>query len=201
MLGALAGQHAVQISSGKFHSACVTDDGSLNIWGEAGNKLGQGSRAEDLFRPTLVPFPPNVQITQVRTGDTHTVALTLESDVYTWGDGADNKLGHGSTDNVARPLKLIGEQDTITAACRVYHLFSRRNHSGFVKNGELYTFGSGVFGKLGHGNTTEQSVPRHVSSSTKVVQVTANDCHSACVTADGQLYIWGGGICLLLWLQ
>ncbi len=39
------------------------------------------------------------------------------------------------------------------------------NHSLLVSNvGEVYTFGNGKYGQLGHGDTESRSVPKHVEA-------------------------------------
>ena len=55
---------------------------------------------------------------------------------------------------------------------------------------------SGDYGKLGHGNTVTQKVPKQVLGSLSgkvVVFISAGYRHSAAVTDDGSLYTWGEG--------
>ena len=126
--GVLDGQHVVQVSSGKTHSACVTAAGALFTWGEgegaAWKKLGHGDGNEgnNVLVPVRVPFPEEIRVTQVRTGDAHTVALTMNAStslanptlgVYSWGLGADGKLGHGNTNAVQAPKLVLSWQHDV----------------------------------------------------------------------------------------
>jgi E3 ubiquitin-protein ligase HERC1 len=57
-------------------------------------------------------------------------------------------------------------------------------------------FVSGDYGKLGHGNTVTQKVPKQVLgplAGKVVVFISAGYRHSAAVTDDGSLYTWGEG--------
>ena len=54
----------------------------------------------------------------------------------------------------------------------------------------------GDYGKLGHGNGITQKYPKLVEGPLKgkmVTGISAGYRHSACVTADGDLYTWGEG--------
>lgn len=64
-------------------------------------------------------------------------------------------------------------------------------------NGTLYSWGRGNYGRLGHGKSTDCSVPTAVStlSEQKVVKVAcgSGDSHTLCITDQGQVYSWGDG--------
>ena len=65
-----------------------------------------------------------------------------------------------------------------------------------TSEGQIFSWGDGDYGKLGHGNALTQKYPKLVPgilSSKVVVCVSAGYRHSACVTEDGQLYTWGEG--------
>ena len=56
--------------------------------------------------------------------------------------------------------------------------------------GELFTFGKGQFGQLGHGGTQDELVPRLVTAlaGKKVVGASAGGNHTAVWTEEGQLF-------------
>ena len=57
----------------------------------------------------------------------------------------------------------------------------------------MYTFGCNDEGALGRDTSEEgsETVPGKVTLDDKVVQVSAGDSHSAALTEDGSVYIWG----------
>ena len=99
---------------------------------------------------------------------------------------------------VSSNFALIAQTVCFVIPCnRALKLCARRNHSGAVHNGAVYTTGSAAFGKLGHG---DDSVHCHTPtqivfglSAASVTQISANDCHCAAITSDGRLWMWGGG--------
>ena len=46
--------------------------------------------------------------TQVACGDTHSLALTADGAVYSWGSGYDGRLGHGTISTLLAPTQIEG---------------------------------------------------------------------------------------------
>ena len=65
---------------------------------------------------------------------------------------------------------------------------------GVTPKGDLYTWGSGCSGQLGHGDTNDVDKPKLVTSSSlidkEVVHVSCGGYHTALVTSEGELYTW-----------
>ena len=61
---------------------------------------------------------------------------------------------------------------------------------------EVYSFGYGNHGQLGHGDTAWQFAPRVVAGlqGVRVGSVAAGDRTSFAATADGEAYGWGCGV-------
>ena len=64
-----------------------------------------------------------------------------------------------------------------------------------TKDGELFTWGEGQYGKLGHGDETNQRTPKRVDAlvGVKAIQVSCGLCHTAFCTEDGKVYAFGRG--------
>lgn len=77
-------------------------------WGNNKNKqLGIGYNTPSFVnQPTRVYNIKNVA--SISCGYEHSIALTTEGDVYSWGHGEGGLLGHGELDDQAVP-KLIEE--------------------------------------------------------------------------------------------
>lgn len=63
------------------------------------------------------------------------------------------------------------------------------------KNGVVYTWGDGDYGRLGQGNLNDYDNPTQIPAAyfgdEKVVSVYASDCASFAITESGKLYAWG----------
>lgn len=177
-------QHYSQYSS-------VTYPGELTVysWGRGEDgQLGIGDTS-DQDEPTYVDALRGVGVKQIACGSGHTVVLTGEGEVYTWGRGDDGRLGHG--DNgwkyVPRLTHSLTGQIITQVTCGSYHT------AAVSSNGDLYTWGGGMYGKLGHGNESGHSTPRRVEAlvGLVVVDIACGSRHTAVVTNRGCLYTWG----------
>ena len=105
--------HSVQ--AGASHSLALTDKAELYSWGKnSQGQCGVGNN-EDLLLPALVSFKEEVKVVVVAAGWEHTLALTSEGEVYSWGCGYKDSrrgvvppvLGLGSSDAKVVPEKIM----------------------------------------------------------------------------------------------
>lgn len=84
----------------------------------------------------------SVKVMQVVCGQYHSMALTADGKVYTWGWGIHGQLGHSSCNNEVYPRKLNFNK-------RIKQITAGHAHSLILTDeGELYGFGSNAFGQL-----------------------------------------------------
>ena len=146
--------------SEEHHSAAVTSAGALYAWGSGrSGQLGHGD-LENLVLPRVVSSPllQAQSVVQVACGSAHTVAVTHTGAVLAWGWGHFGQLGTGTTGNSLLPARVVGLE-----AVSVYRVACGSAHSAVVSDtGQLYTWGWGVNGQLGHGDDSTYLVPTMV---------------------------------------
>lgn len=155
-------------------------------------KLGHGG-ISCFDVPHLVKDLEGKRVKRVACGSRHTVALA-DGNVYTWGDKENGVSGHGEdhTEGQQYLPKIIDDLVEI----EVVQISACGFHSAVLtKDGQVYTFGEGKFGRLGNNNETNQLKPMLVQSlvGTEIIQVCCGGFHTAAISKDGQLYSWGGG--------
>lgn len=167
---------------------CI-DGLAVFTWGRGEDgQLGLGDTS-DQDEPTYVDALRGVGVRQIACGSGHTVVLTTDGEVFTWGRGDDGRLGHG--DNgwkyVPRIIQSLTGQVVVQVTCGSYHT------AAVTGNGDLYTWGGGMYGKLGHGNEAGCSTPRRVEGlvGLTVSKIACGSRHTAVVTNTGALYTWG----------
>eukprot|EP00591_Stephanopyxis_turris_P011504 CAMPEP_0195529978 /NCGR_PEP_ID=MMETSP0794_2-20130614/32665_1 /TAXON_ID=515487 /ORGANISM="Stephanopyxis turris, Strain CCMP 815" /LENGTH=223 /DNA_ID=CAMNT_0040661369 /DNA_START=153 /DNA_END=821 /DNA_ORIENTATION=+ len=186
-------------NSGNRPGAAGCATGGSNLFGHGGLAVFSWGRGEDgqlgigdtsdQDSPTYVDALRGVGVAQITCGSGHTVVLTTEGEVYTWGRGDDGRLGHG--DNGWKYVPRIAQSLTghvvTQVTCGSYHTAAVTN------NGDLYTWGGGMYGKLGHGNESGHSIPKRVEglSGLPVSQIACGSRHTAVITTSGALYTWG----------
>ncbi|OVA01155.1 FYVE zinc finger [Macleaya cordata] len=194
------------IACGGRHAALVTKQGEIFSWGEeSGGRLGHGVDS-DVSHPKLIDALGNTNIELVACGEFHTCAVTLSGDLYTWGDGTYNfgLLGHGNEVSHWVPKRVNGPLEGIhvsSISCGPWHT------AVVTSAGQLFTFGDGTFGVLGHGDRRSVSIPREVESlkGLRTVRAACGVWHTAAVVevmvgnssssncSSGKLFTWGDG--------
>ncbi|GJT58206.1 PH, RCC1 and FYVE domains-containing protein 1-like protein [Tanacetum coccineum] len=193
------------IACGVRHAALVTRQGEVFTWGEeSGGRLGHGFE-KDVTQPRLVESLAVCNVDFVACGEFHTCAVTMSGELYTWGDGTHNAglLGHGT--NVSHWIpKRIGDPleglKVASVTCGPWHT------ALITSTGQLFTFGDGTFGVLGHGDRENVSSPREVESllGLRTIAVACGVWHTAAVVevivtrsstgvSSGKLFTWGDG--------
>lgn len=77
-------------------------------WGDGDyGKLGRGG-SDGCKTPKLIEKLQDLDIVKVRCGSQFSIALTKDGQVYTWGKGDNQRLGHGTEEHVRYPKLLEG---------------------------------------------------------------------------------------------
>lgn len=193
------------IACGVRHAALVTRQGEVFTWGEeSGGRLGHGV-GKDIVQPHLLESLTMTSVDFVTCGEFHTCAVTMAGEVYTWGDGTHNAglLGHGTDVSHWIPKRISGPLEGLQVAsvtCGPWHT------ALITSTGQLFTFGDGTFGVLGHGDRKNVSYPREVESLSglRTIAVACGVWHTAAVVevivtqssasvSSGKLFTWGDG--------
>ena len=100
----------VACGSGDAQTLCLTDDDTVWSWGDGDyGKLGRGG-SDGCKTPKLIEKLQDLDVVKVRCGSQFSVALTKDGQVYSWGKGDNQRLGHGTEEHVRYPKLLEGLQ-------------------------------------------------------------------------------------------
>ena len=94
-----SGQRMALGSDGEnSHSMLLTVDGQVLSFGWGGDgRLGHGNKQQQLV-PKRIAALEGVRVCQVAAGDKHSMLLTADGQVLSFGAGEDGQLGHGDAD-------------------------------------------------------------------------------------------------------
>lgn len=177
---------------GKHHIAFVTTQGKLFMMGQGTkHELGLGDSITEAKVPTEVEgFGP---VVQVKCGEHHTIALTADGKVWTWGDGGSmwnaGALGHGNNNACPVPTEVTGLTGKNIVAVQASH----HHCLALSGDGKVFTWGRGEYGVLGTGASTDVKEPVLLESlaAFNVVHITCGNAFSGAITDEGELWVWG----------
>lgn len=168
----LNGLKTIKVACGVWHTAAIVElmnpspsgtsicSRKLFTWGDGDKcRLGHGNK-ETYFLPTCVSNLIDYNFHQIACGHNLTVALTTSGHVFTMGSTAHGQLGNPQADGKVPCLvqeKLVGEF-VEEIACGAYHVAVLTSRS------EVYTWGKGANGRLGHGDVEDRKSPTFVEA-------------------------------------
>ncbi len=166
-----------KVSLGSAHSANVTEDGDLYMWGaNTYGQLGDGTTTN-----SSIPKKIMSGVKEVSLGYWHSAAITEEGDLYMWGANTHGELGDGTTTYSSIPKKIMSGVKEVSLG---------GNHSAAItEEGCLYLWGDNNYGVLGDETNTDSSIPKKIMSGVK--EISLGYLHSAAITEEGDLYLWG----------
>lgn len=164
----------ISVSCGQKHTMALTQQG---IYGWGSSYYGQVGLNTRLTytRPMLVEALSKINCVAVDCGQYHTLALTDDAQVYSWGWGIHGQLGHGDVEDRLIPhlVKSLTNKHVFKIAGGYIHSLV------LTSQGDVYAFGSGFFGQLGLGNNQKHSSPVKVATLTeKVIAIATKFFHN-----------------------
>lgn len=189
LVPALVGVRVSQLAVSATFTLALSDAGLVYAWG--GGSEGQLGQGDEFDRPTpaLIVALADDKVTSVACGDDHSLAVTQRGQLYSWGYGVDGRLGHPEAEG-----RLLPERVEALSQLRVSTVSAGRWHSlALGAAGELYSWGGGMFGRLGHGDEDSARLPKRVAAleEVAVVGMAAGTHHTLAISATGEAYSWG----------
>ncbi len=137
-------------------------------------------------------------MTAIAAGANHSMALTVGGAILAFGANEHGQLGAGDTLDRWKPTRVGLAQPGEEGTCmRVVQLTCGQNHSialvSVQGSLQVRTTGCNSHGQLGLGDRSSRPAFTHVPRLGNVVAVQAGDEHTAVVTAEGDLFVWGRG--------
>ncbi|GFP83369.1 probable E3 ubiquitin-protein ligase herc1, partial [Phtheirospermum japonicum] len=185
----LSGLKAVAVSCGVWHTAAIIEVSNqagpnvasrkLFTWGDGDKyRLGHGNK-EAYLLPTCVSNLIDYNIQQLACGANMTIALTNSGHVFTMGSNAYGQLGNPQSDGKSPILvqeRLVGEF-VEQISCGAYHV------AVLTLRNEVFTWGRGANGRLGHGDIDDRNSPTLVEAlkDRHVRNIACGSNYTACI--------------------
>lgn len=124
-------------------------------------------------------------------------------DVFIWGQGIGDGLVGGGMHRIGEASAAAGMDALLPKALESTLVLDAKTiacgskHAALVtKNGEIFSWGEGSGGKLGHGIESDFCNPKLINalSGLHIESVACGENHTLATTLSGDLYSWGDGI-------
>ncbi|XP_067094351.1 regulator of chromosome condensation [Osmerus mordax] len=195
----------VQVSAGDSHTAALTEDGAVYLWGSFRDNSGVIGLLESMKKCALpVKVPIKEPVVKIVSGNDHLVMLTLGGDLFTSGCGEQGQLGRvpeffanrGGRKGLSRLLEpqLVKVRSRAKvhftdAFCGAYFTFA------VSKEGHVYGFGLSNYHQLGTKSVDTCFAPEKLTcfknSTTSWVGFSGGQHHTLCLDSNGQAYSLG----------
>ncbi|KAG1222508.1 hypothetical protein G6F35_005252 [Rhizopus arrhizus] len=162
--------------------------------GESFGELGLGDCVLVVNKPTLIEVLKEEDVMDVQSSSMHSLALTKEGKIWSWGGNEFGALGREGLESLPRPLEHASIKYIKFSKIACGYTYSMAISS----KGQLYAWGTftsseGVFGYLP--GTRIQPYPRILDalSHEGCVDMAVGKHHALCLTREGSVYGWGCG--------
>ncbi|KAM9766765.1 RCC1 and BTB domain-containing protein 1 isoform 2-T3 [Menidia menidia] len=187
----LQNKKVVEVACGSHHSMARSADGEVFAWGYNNcGQVGSGSTANQPYPRRVTGCLQGKTAVGISSGQTSSMALVDNGEVYGWGYNGNGQLGIGNNGNQLTPCRLSALQ----GLC-IQQIVSGYGHClALTDEGVLYAWGANTYGQLGTGNKSNHLSPvKIMADKDRVVEVAS--CHSthtsAAKTQSGEVYMWG----------
>jgi len=186
-----------KICSGSEHNLVLTKDNKIYSWGNGYyGSLGHGDN-KHLDSPKEIEFISklNKEIVDIACGGYHSMALTGDGELYSWGWAELGQLGLSSniTDNQLLPTKVSSLSNILLPDEKIESIYAGAYATSFIlsNKGNLYSFGWGESGSLGLGDSRNQYQPIIVPIPSTIVSVSAGFKHTLAKDTSGNIFAFG----------
>ncbi|CAN4114560.1 unnamed protein product [Withania somnifera] len=150
------GEKMFMVACGWRHTICVSSSGALYTYGWSKyGQLGHGDFEDHLF-PHKVQALHESFTSQISGGWRHTMALTADGKLYGWGWNKFGQVGVDDNCDHCSPVqvKFPHDQKVILISCGWRHTLA------VTERQNVFSWGRGTNGQLGHGDSVDRYVPR-----------------------------------------
>ncbi|CAM9300141.1 unnamed protein product [Scytosiphon promiscuus] len=185
--------------------------GRLMSWGSGSRgQLGLGEDVIERRTPHVIRRLAGIPLRSVTAGAAHTLCLTLDGKVFSWGRGQDGRLGHGDYKDRWEPCRVegLGPDPVALMAAGVAHSIAVSLPQS------VYVWGRGAHGRLGTGDNKCRHEPVRLKNwppgfpGCAVTDVALGGAHSMLLAhrsvpttlanpwgTESLAYSWGYGYC------
>ena len=171
------------VSAGQGHTVAVDTQGDVYTWGDnTHGELGRSTTSIPADKPGKADTPAGATFTLASAGGSHSVAVSDDGGIYTWGNTANGRLGR---DTSSTPADKPGKVETPAGITFTQASAGGAHSIALGSDGSLYTWGNS--GKTSSDRPNKVDTPAGIT----FTQASAGASYCLALGSDGNLYSWG----------
>lgn len=134
----------------------------------------------------------------ISSGLNFAVALKADGTVWSWGNGANGKLGTGNTNNQTEPVQVLAPdgKNKLTKVKQIAVGYDAT--SALLEDGTVVSWGTNTNGELGNNSTANSTIPVYLedingNKVTDVVKIARGHQTTIALKKDGSVWVAGSG--------
>lgn len=137
----------------------LTRDGDVFSYGTGKFSAAGHGGSKEVLTPQILKPLRDKRVTKISCGESHSLILTADADVYAWGRGFEGQLGIANSIEVAStPQYVKSFYNKPIANIETGAYFSL----AITRDNQLYGWGEAKMGQLGIGKQREVRLPRQI---------------------------------------
>ncbi|ORY08101.1 RCC1/BLIP-II protein [Basidiobolus meristosporus CBS 931.73] len=171
------------VTGGGNHTAIVTKSGDLYLCGQ--NSDGQlGLPVETTEVSVYRKYPSSHKWKSVACGWNHTLGLTADGSVFSFGNNAFLQLGVHKDKSTSQVEKVLELPKIKQISCGLRHSLA------LTEDGQVYGWGANRYGQTGQPSEKTSAIKK-IEGLRGVTKVDCGQYHSVVLTESSQVYVFG----------
>jgi alpha-tubulin suppressor-like RCC1 family protein/photosystem II stability/assembly factor-like uncharacterized protein len=208
----------VGVSAGTNHSIALDKKGFVYTWGSTQyGQLGNNNTSDTFSAPVRVHRGQQEGdhlylkgIVSISSSFIHNVAMDRHGRVWSWGAGGAGRLGNGGATTCSTPVHVLGGSQGDVYLQNIWLVSAGTVHNSAADpDGNLWTWGEGLNGRLGNNDTTTYYTPVQVHGGQqgednfkltteriqqKLAQISGGVAHTLAIDYGGSVWAWGNNL-------
>ncbi len=191
----------VKIVAGSDYSGLVTSEGRVFMWGR--NQLGQ--LGDGSINDSQIPIEITSQfeldplevVIDLYAGMYHSMAVTSDHHLYSWGGNAYGQLGNGTNALTIHPTDISSNVPLSTQETILKVMLGEYFTALLTSEGTVFTWGSNDWGQLGNGSSSQSWTPVNITDTINleeeesIVDIAVGPTYMFALTSQNRLFGWG----------
>jgi alpha-tubulin suppressor-like RCC1 family protein len=189
------------VSCGEYHTVLLSEDGK-HIWTVGRNDHGQLGHGDRINRNVpkeiqrrVNELPEDVKIIGASCGSHHTVLLSDDGRIWTFGDNINGQLGHGDIEERYVPTEIQMNKNEREEDVKIISVSCGTSHTVLLSEDgkHIWTFGNNRYGQLGLEDNLDKNVPTEIQreEDVKIISVSCGGFHTVLLSDDDRIWTFG----------